>query len=61
MNHMIYGAQLSRVGSGRSRVRGETMKWKALAFIVVFSNALAATPVTEIAVGDQCYCFEVSS
>ena len=29
------------------------MNWKALGLILVFLNALAATPVTEIAVGDQ--------
>jgi len=29
------------------------MKWRTLALIIIFSNALAATPVTEIAVGDQ--------
>ena len=29
------------------------MNWGALGLIVVFLNALAATPVTEIAVGDQ--------
>jgi hypothetical protein len=29
------------------------MHWRALALIVLFLNALAATSVTEIAVGDQ--------
>jgi hypothetical protein len=29
------------------------MNWGALGLILLFSNALAATPVTEIAVGDQ--------